>query len=170
MPSCTTLNVILPDLEPSNRNSHLGFHKLPSKAEATCIRNLTSEAKYVSNDRNIALFDLHSIVTSFCRRTDELQGQIALHHALVSPIRRIPDEILSEIFFHLHSLWNDGEHEPYRGWHKQHVLISIICRRWRTVSLLTPALWSHICLDVNDKHAEKLINCFLERSKALRYH
>ncbi|KAF9267050.1 hypothetical protein L218DRAFT_856841, partial [Marasmius fiardii PR-910] len=67
----------------------------------------------------------------------QIQRFVAKHRALLSPIRRVPADILGEIFFH--SLPTDSL--PTRCSHSSPLLLSSICRSWRTVLLNTPRLW-----------------------------
>ncbi|TRM66826.1 hypothetical protein BD626DRAFT_165026 [Schizophyllum amplum] len=60
-----------------------------------------------------------------------------MHDALLSPYRRLPTEILSEIF--LLALPNRWE-VSYTGQRKLNFVG--VCRRWRDVALKTPRLWS----------------------------
>ncbi|KAJ7707329.1 hypothetical protein B0H17DRAFT_1000412, partial [Mycena rosella] len=57
--------------------------------------------------------------------------------AVFSPLRRLPSEILSEIF-----LWclEDETWLPHI-WRVQPWSISKVCRRWRETALSTPSLW-----------------------------
>ncbi|KAJ7170863.1 hypothetical protein C8R43DRAFT_981335 [Mycena crocata] len=69
------------------------------------------------------------------------------HRALLSPIRRIPPEVLGEIF--IHCLPRDiyvapsVEHCP--------LLLTQISSNWRCVALATPALWASIAVNVSVK-------------------
>ncbi|KAF9269785.1 hypothetical protein L218DRAFT_850694, partial [Marasmius fiardii PR-910] len=70
----------------------------------------------------------------------QVQTFTAKHRALLSPIRRVPPDILGEIFFH--SLPADSL--PTRCAHTSPILLSSICRSWRDVSFNTPRLWKAI--------------------------
>jgi len=68
-----------------------------------------------------------------------LEGLLNEYRSLTAPIRRIPPEMLSEIFLRClvdgSDILNVGE-AP--------LLLSFVCSRWRTVTISTPRLWSTI--------------------------
>ncbi|KAI5827545.1 hypothetical protein K523DRAFT_418355 [Schizophyllum commune Tattone D] len=61
-----------------------------------------------------------------------VQAQIRTHGALLAPIRRLPDELLSYIFLLI----------PRNGSRRYEFVR--VCRRWCTVALHTAKLWTHI--------------------------
>lgn len=84
---------------------------------------------------------------------------------IVSPIHRLPTELLVKIFVHHISpsaIFTSISHPP--------LLLAQICRHWRTVALGTPCLWRYIyncsfveCLDKWERQAS-LAKLFLLRS------
>ncbi|KAJ7114029.1 hypothetical protein C8R44DRAFT_549326, partial [Mycena epipterygia] len=61
-------------------------------------------------------------------------------HAILSPLRRIPPEVLGEIFvWTLPDALNAGRDLKDSPW-----LLTHISRRWRETVLSTPSLWSFI--------------------------
>ncbi|KAF8164492.1 hypothetical protein K438DRAFT_1506312, partial [Mycena galopus ATCC 62051] len=66
-----------------------------------------------------------------------LQTTIDAHRALISPMRRVPDDVLREIFFaclpDTHNALIDPAEAP--------ILLERICKHWRVVSHSTPMLW-----------------------------
>ncbi|KAE9407239.1 hypothetical protein BT96DRAFT_150934 [Gymnopus androsaceus JB14] len=78
-----------------------------------------------------------------CQRDSKLV-ELASFRNIIAPIRRIPMEILSEIFELAH-LPNDGI------FHSKHDIVlythnfSSVCAAWRKVALATPRLWSKLC-------------------------
>ncbi|KAI5895697.1 uncharacterized protein SCHCODRAFT_02620141 [Schizophyllum commune H4-8] len=73
-----------------------------------------------------------------------LTDLLALHKALISPVRRLYTEILSEIFL---LAIPDGWLEELCG-----TVIhpcTQVCHVWREVALGTPSLWSTICINID---------------------
>ncbi|KAE9407295.1 hypothetical protein BT96DRAFT_153141 [Gymnopus androsaceus JB14] len=72
--------------------------------------------------------------------------ELASIRNILSPVRRIPVEILSEIF-ELARLPEDGI------FHSNHTIVlytynvSSVCAAWRKTALATPRLWSKLCFD-----------------------
>lgn len=66
--------------------------------------------------------------------------------SVTTPISRLPDELLVEIFLRYRSLWDRhrtftrGEDIPHYGW----IRITHVCRRWREVATNAPLLWTDI--------------------------
>lgn len=75
-----------------------------------------------------------------------LHDSLTHYRSLLSPIRRLPSEILSEIFKALPR--EPGV--PY-GVSNTPILWTRICSRWRNVAILTPQLWNSIDFIVDEK-------------------
>ncbi|KAJ3538220.1 hypothetical protein NMY22_g5250 [Coprinellus aureogranulatus] len=75
------------------------------------------------------------------RQIKEIEQQIESHKLLLSPARKVPDDIYREVF-----LWclphpsEIGEAE----WHSVPLLLTQICRRWRQIAHATPLLWTNL--------------------------
>ncbi|CAA7267221.1 unnamed protein product [Cyclocybe aegerita] len=89
------------------------------------------------------------------------------HKALLSPLRRLPPEVLAAIFDHYISPFPSLDRVQY-PWTPSHV-----CRAWREAALSHPHLWSHIHVDFCAWEKQRLPRyCFdfykmlLERSAA----
>ncbi|KAK2465099.1 hypothetical protein APHAL10511_002907 [Amanita phalloides] len=73
--------------------------------------------------------------------------------AYLSPIRKLPSELLRDIF-----IWNFDEY-PCSAW-----VLSAVCKSWRTLVLNSPKLWSRIRLVTNLQSSADTIRLWLERS------
>ncbi|KAK7054702.1 hypothetical protein VNI00_003165 [Paramarasmius palmivorus] len=71
---------------------------------------------------------------------DKLQSFVNEHQALLSPARRLPRDVLAEIF--LQCLPRD--HLPVRSVAEAPLLLTNICRSWREIAITTPRLWRAI--------------------------
>ncbi|KAF7371095.1 F-box domain-containing protein [Mycena sanguinolenta] len=72
----------------------------------------------------------------------------AQNRAILSPIRRIPPEILGDIFcWTLPPILDDSNLVGSSPWLSTH-----ISSRWRTISIAMPALWSRIVVDYTQIH------------------
>jgi hypothetical protein len=72
-----------------------------------------------------------------------LLGAASQARSLVAPIRKLPPEILAEIFILAHS---DSIYFSYKGWWSPSlaVITGKICALWRHVAISTPKLWTCI--------------------------
>lgn len=68
-----------------------------------------------------------------CER-EALEDKIARARAYMSPIRRLPNELLRHIF-----IMNFDEY-PCCAW-----ILSSVCSQWRRLVLSMPRLWSKVC-------------------------
>ncbi|KAI3602748.1 hypothetical protein WG66_008108 [Moniliophthora roreri] len=87
--------------------------------------------------------ELHALDEQIARlqaRRDKLKSFIDNHCALLSPIRRVPSDILREIFV---QCLPEG-HLPTHTIHQAPLLLTSICRSWREVAITTPRLWNRI--------------------------
>ena len=84
---------------------------------------------------------------------------------LLSPVRRLPYELLGEIFrYCLPQNYN------MEGAHKAVMLPSHVCKHWRDVALSIPALWTNIVLHVTNETFEPrkaLVTAWFSRSGGL---
>ncbi|KAK0491702.1 hypothetical protein EDD18DRAFT_539348 [Armillaria luteobubalina] len=94
------------------------------------IDSTTSLLRYLTKDRNQAL---------------ENQANAK---KILSPCRRLPPELLSEIFIWCSSLY--GRYRRSLDPRALHWTLSRVCRKWRSVAIGTPEIWSHIILDFRD--------------------
>jgi hypothetical protein len=86
------------------------------------------------------MFRLQEAMDHMQNERRKLESSLDEYRSLVAPIRRIPPEMLSEIF--LHCLMDDTEILVAEA----PLLLSFVCRRWRTVAISTPQLWSSVCV------------------------
>ncbi|KAK6977601.1 hypothetical protein R3P38DRAFT_3123760 [Favolaschia claudopus] len=135
---------------------HLGTNYCPTDVEVLQIKSLISQA-------------LHQLLSLDALEKHEenrkpLTSYIDEHKALISPIRRVPLEILSEIF--MACLPRDrfctlsASETP--------VLLGHICSSWRALSLAIPQLWASLHVVEPLRHevtAEKVIGQRLDGMK-----
>ncbi|KAG7442587.1 uncharacterized protein BT62DRAFT_376865 [Guyanagaster necrorhizus] len=84
---------------------------------------------------------------------------------VLSPIQRLPTEILTDIFLHLH---HDRPQLPFV--HKVAEaprLLTYVCRRWRDIVDALPSLWSSFSVNLDANHASRVtaLSVFLRNSR-----
>ncbi|KAJ7646498.1 hypothetical protein FB45DRAFT_1051184 [Roridomyces roridus] len=81
----------------------------------------------------------------------ELRRSIVTHRSILSPIRRLPNELLAEIF-------TAAVKDAFRGsdrldclspWSQPPWTLARVCRRWAAIVLGTPSMWSRIFLNLD---------------------
>lgn len=82
---------------------------------------------------------------------DEIEEKVEQHLAVLSAVRRIPLEILSEIFIMAVFGTNRRDYTPsrvtYPDTRERVVALGLVCRDWRRATLLTHVFWSHVAVD-----------------------
>ncbi|KAK1231922.1 hypothetical protein PQX77_004941 [Marasmius sp. AFHP31] len=99
-------------------------------------------------------------------KKEKLKKSMEKFRSLLSPVHRLPSELLLEIFGYLCEV-NVLDHSKM----PPASALSMVCGRWRQVTLASPRLWSSISLQLDrsegrrDKVIANLAQLFLERSK-----
>ncbi|KAG7089361.1 hypothetical protein E1B28_011051 [Marasmius oreades] len=96
---------------------------------------------------------------------DDILDRIAHYNAILSPIRLLPAEIISEIFFHCLPDQLFIRPSPCEA----PLLLTQVCRNWRETAFSTPRLWSSIAVTVHKTRSHphpSLIENWIMRSKA----
>jgi len=131
-----------------------------SPGAVAALEHLDSEAE---NSR--------AILRQLISERDETHHILETHRALLSPIRRIPTEMLSEIFNHC--LSRDKYLSPRPD--KPPLLLAQVSKTWRAVALSTPQLWTSISISLSPTSAHPdphLIQQWIDRSgsRPLSFH
>jgi len=118
----------------------------PSDAEETLVRNTIKAMR----GEIIALKLKIDNYSSYSRSVNTLEDRkatiirnITAHESIISPLRRLPPELLQVIFLQTH--W-DPQTTSTLAWS-----LSQVCRSWRTIVHDTPILWNYITINFNKK-------------------
>ncbi|KAF9265716.1 hypothetical protein L218DRAFT_859871, partial [Marasmius fiardii PR-910] len=66
---------------------------------------------------------------------NSLQAHISSHRALLSPFRRLPEDVVREVFIRC------STSHPIRSTKHAPLLLTMISKSWRQIALTTPCLW-----------------------------
>ncbi|KIM29289.1 hypothetical protein M408DRAFT_23071 [Serendipita vermifera MAFF 305830] len=129
-------------------------NSLPSQSEVACARNAILELEKTVQD-NLEIIEQAKITIAALEK--EIEGR----RAWIAPIRKLPIEILAEIFVHCSSL---SELAP--------VTVSEVCRLWHQAILATPQAWCLIDFGRHKKEEDEsnYLSSFFERSKPWLVH
>lgn len=124
--------------------SHSSF--IPSLDEQFTIEGTISEVRCTITSVDDEIQSLQLKLEELKEYRNELHLTLGSLQAPLSPIRKLPPEILSEIFLFAAAgssiRWPSRRDDSDMPW-----LLGKICSYWRTVSLSLPQLWSDIHLD-----------------------
>ncbi|KAJ7031537.1 hypothetical protein C8F04DRAFT_960204 [Mycena alexandri] len=152
--------------------SKLGTNFCPLDEEVLEIQRLLVVPLSRLKDIDHEIAELQKAIDELAEERDSVSAYVEAHKALLSPLRRLPLDIMQEIFVaclptHRNCVMSAVE-AP--------VLLGRICSSWRTVSLSTPRLWARLHIAeperprqapiYQEKYAQRLAitKAWLERS------
>ncbi|EEB92038.1 hypothetical protein MPER_09507 [Moniliophthora perniciosa FA553] len=112
------------------------------------------------------ILKLKAAMVSLENKRDGLKKKIAKYRTLLSPVHRMPNEVLGIIFgFTCEENW------MHKSCCVPALVLSETCGRWRETAMAMPSLWSSICIDFGDWDRDYqilngLTRLFLDRSRA----
>ncbi|EAU81610.1 hypothetical protein CC1G_02626 [Coprinopsis cinerea okayama7 len=80
------------------------------------------------------------------QRRDDLSSRIEKYRYLLSPIRRLPPDVLITIFRHC----LPEDHNGIMSLSEAPLVLPLVCRQWREVALNDPFLWSTLHIPIPD--------------------
>ncbi|PPQ70717.1 hypothetical protein CVT24_000834 [Panaeolus cyanescens] len=89
-------------------------------------------------ERDVLLLSL--VLARVKLRRDSLAEKIRSYSPILSPIRQLPPDILGEIFYHCLSIHRN----PIMHSSEAPLLLTRVCRSWRSIAYSTPKLWSRL--------------------------
>ncbi|PPR02633.1 hypothetical protein CVT24_002118 [Panaeolus cyanescens] len=89
-------------------------------------------------ERNVFLLSL--VLARVKLQRDALAENMRSYSPILSPIRRIPPDVLGEIFYQCLSTHRN----PIMHSSEAPLLLTRVCRSWRSIAYSTPKLWSRL--------------------------
>ncbi|PPQ83834.1 hypothetical protein CVT25_000893, partial [Psilocybe cyanescens] len=130
--------------------AYLHTNYVPSSIDRTQIRQLLLEPEAALTKIDDDITTLLGLIDDIKRQKVSLDETIHEHYKLLTPFRRLPDDILREIF-----LWClPDTHNAVMSASEAPLLLGRVCSRWRSLAYHTPRLWAslHIPLPVPPSH------------------
>ncbi|EDR15537.1 uncharacterized protein LACBIDRAFT_302023 [Laccaria bicolor S238N-H82] len=126
------------DKSPYARYLHTNYS--PSASEILDIKNLLTEPLERLSTLDSEIERLESIICALYDQRSALSEEIEAHRALISPFRRLPLDIMEEIFTHC----LPTHHNAVMSVKEAPLLLGRVCSAWRSIALLTPRLWASL--------------------------
>jgi hypothetical protein len=152
---------VLRDIQEFDIPSRLRNNQFSTETVTSLVANCTAELS--EYDKEISR--LHSAIFVLENRKKEVMKQMQNLKSLLAPVKRMPRDVMSEIFSHCDRdivIGRDTIVAPGR-------VLSAVCSHWRSITLAEPTLWSVIGFDLLSKLdkdiVEKEVASFLELSK-----
>ncbi|KAJ6559915.1 hypothetical protein B0H19DRAFT_945196, partial [Mycena capillaripes] len=109
----------------------------PSDSECQGIRDFLEGPYKRIADLTEELVHLDSLRKELLQKRGDLLHFIDAHRALLSPARQLPEDIVRAIFM----ACTPSTRDPATSSQETPLLLSQICRSWRSIALATPRLW-----------------------------
>ncbi|KAF8213683.1 hypothetical protein K438DRAFT_1550126, partial [Mycena galopus ATCC 62051] len=118
----------------------LGTNYCPTDEEVAEIKSHLVEPSLRLKELDDKIAELQKAIDKLAEERDGLGAYVGAHKALISPVRRLPLDIIQEIFIaclptHRNCVMSASE-AP--------ILLGRICSSWRALSLSTPRLWASL--------------------------
>jgi len=107
------------------------------------IRELTESLKAPLNELQeveAEIQRLDELMETMKMKRQSIQKRINDHTVILSPARRLPPDVLHEIFFHC----LPTHHNPIMKSSESPLLLTRICSSWRAIALSSPRIWSKV--------------------------
>ncbi|KAJ6512784.1 hypothetical protein C8R45DRAFT_813558 [Mycena sanguinolenta] len=149
--------------------TRLNTNYVPSDPEVLEIRALLAEPEHELARIDAQIEEMEIALAQLKEQRELLKRPIDAHRVLLSPIRRIPHDVLVEIFL----ACLPSKHNALIDFVEAPLLLCRICRHWSSVAYSTPMLWRSIHIpSPNYPHTppnilsklEKIVEDWLERS------
>ncbi|KAJ7157558.1 hypothetical protein C8R43DRAFT_402159 [Mycena crocata] len=118
----------------------LHTNAVPSDAHCKRIHDLLQGPHREISDLDEEIDRTHSLLEELIRKRETLADFISAHLAVVSPARRLPEDIVRNIFMECIPL----ERNPLIIQQDPPILLCQICSAWRNLALSTPRLWTAV--------------------------
>ncbi|KAJ6547045.1 hypothetical protein B0H19DRAFT_1032495, partial [Mycena capillaripes] len=150
---------------------------LPTSLETAAIRDFVQDTDAEVSWRERTIDRLLCEGANLRRRSEQ-------HKVVIAPIRRVPSEVLAEIFLQLAAVEEKGDPLSSRHYelffakeymivpvlHRAPLIFGEISREWRDIALSTPRLWNSISLECREENTRtniSLCDMWLKRSGSL---
>ncbi|KZP22107.1 hypothetical protein FIBSPDRAFT_953196 [Athelia psychrophila] len=142
-------DLAVPDIKPLEHPFpeliNLGSNHVLTPPQSDIIFGSISSALHDIAQLEQGIFYLENRISELRLEREERLAFATAHKALVSPLRRTPPEIFTEIF--LHCVGGSLEHP-------NPTLLASICSRWRSIALSSPELWASLRLIIKPHNLE----------------
>ncbi|KAL0070586.1 hypothetical protein AAF712_002425 [Marasmius tenuissimus] len=135
----------------STKNNHSLPHvqsllrRCISSSERYVISGHLEEAQKELRSREIEINKLKADLLMLENERDQLKNRVETFRALLAPVHRLPTELLASILKYAAECGDIHEQiTPTEA--PRIVTLSMVCSRWREITLSTPSLWSFISL------------------------
>ncbi|SJL12664.1 uncharacterized protein ARMOST_16095 [Armillaria ostoyae] len=160
-------------------NTLLHSNDPPSPLQSVDLKYSLDNMVYITQKLQAALDLVGNTVASLEAHMSRVQSLQHDYEIMLSPIRRVPAEIITEILYCTQTTAEDPDGAPFGGYNvftgaKGPWLLGQVCRPWRdVVSTFCPRLWATMTISIpdswrrngNKKHTMEMLEHALERTR-----
>ncbi|KAJ7622432.1 hypothetical protein FB45DRAFT_838535, partial [Roridomyces roridus] len=149
-----------PTISYSIREELLTSNLCPLDSEIPSIKRLLADPQPRVEALNAQIGGLQAALANLVRERDDLVSHAERYRAVLSPIRRVPPELVAEVFRLVpftRKIQNKTVTKP--PWTLGH-----ICSSWRETALGCPLLWRSFTLTTSNFRSEAMITAQLPRT------
>ncbi|KAF7346633.1 F-box domain-containing protein [Mycena sanguinolenta] len=117
----------------------------PLDSDISCVQQLISDAEDRLHALDEHILSLQTTLAQLVQRRSEITDSLCGHRAILSPVRRVPPELICEIF-DFATAENRGSPRDRPPW-----WVGFISRPWRYYALGYPALWSSLTVPASKR-------------------
>ncbi|KAJ7112102.1 hypothetical protein C8R44DRAFT_632085, partial [Mycena epipterygia] len=116
----------------------LTSNEVPTSSAIPTILHVISDSQARLDLLKAQIQSMEITLTQLLEQRDEMADRLCQHKAIMSPVRRVPAELMCEIFS-LTLPWSRRVNQMVV--HQPPSRLGHVCRSWRDTSLAYPSLW-----------------------------
>ncbi|KAK7448072.1 hypothetical protein VKT23_013828 [Stygiomarasmius scandens] len=120
----------------------------PLDAEVALLESLTADSQSKLANVKFLIASTEQTLAALREECARLEGTVSQQKTVLHPLRRLPSDVLAEIFTIVKQMDCDStEHcssQPHLTLDKAPWSLSYVCSRWRSLSLAMPLLWRNV--------------------------
>ena len=121
-------------------SQYLQSNQAPSEYEICEIKKLRANPLEEISIINVEIEQIEGILNSLKRKRAHIQESIDNFNTILAPVRRLSMDVLGVIFGHCLATHRN----PVMSASEAPILLTHICRDWRSIALSIPRLWSRL--------------------------
>ncbi|KAF8962982.1 hypothetical protein BDZ97DRAFT_2059312 [Flammula alnicola] len=147
---------------------HPDFSRLLENNEAP-LKGTIDQVNELLEEPTQRLRHLAALIRELKEKEQAIQATINLYNRILSPARRVPPEIWSEIFYHC----LPTQHNPIMSTSDSPLLLTRVCSTWRSAALSSPRLWARLHIpfacDTQENQRQDFAQEMKHRSEGVKY-
>lgn len=123
------------------------------RSSEKALDDISEKIRNAEDELTKVIEETRQTISNYTAKQAAIQQEVALIRAFIAPIRRLPNDLLREIFLICF------EHNASSAW-----TLAAVCTGWRRLALSVHSLWSRIRLELTQNDSPDIIRLWLERS------